>query len=247
MALVFGRYVGVLGAGGAADGTPERLAYDNLRARLSDGGSPTLIYGRLLTAFLNGVDRFFGDHDKAHLGVFRHAFWLRGSYPLWTGAALDRCLLLALDFLSHGTSAGRASRSSYAKQSCVQDELCDPLTSWHRSQIRRRGPSPKRAASGYRKALNASVRVLSDWGCGSQAVPLASCLMSRPWITRFSSRSARGRRMMGFRRASSPVRLRAINHCDGAGATGATRPRDPCRPCRPASITPAHKPRHSRT
>ena len=96
LALVFGRYVGVLGAGGAADGTPERLAYDNLRARLSDGGSPTLIYGRLLTAFLNGVDRFFGDHDKAHLGVFQHAFWLRGSYPLWTGAASDRCLLLAL-------------------------------------------------------------------------------------------------------------------------------------------------------
>jgi hypothetical protein len=45
------------------------------------------------------------------------------------------------------------------------------------------------------------IRVFSDWGCGSQAVPLASCLMSRPWITRFSSRSARGRRMMGFRRA----------------------------------------------
>jgi hypothetical protein len=41
------------------------------------------------------------------------------------------------------------------------------------------------------------LRVFSDWGCGSQAVPPPSCLMSRPWITRFSSRSARGRRMMG--------------------------------------------------
>ena len=94
--LVFRRYVGVLGAGREEEGTPERAAYDNLRASLSDGGSPTRVYGRLLTAFLDGIDRFLGDHDKAHLGIFRHAFGLRGSYPLWTGAALDRCVLLAL-------------------------------------------------------------------------------------------------------------------------------------------------------
>jgi hypothetical protein len=94
--VVFTRYVGVLGAGAAAEGTPERLAYDRLRASLEDGGSPTRVYGRLLTQFLDGVDRFFGDHDKADLGIFRHVFGLRGSYPLWTGAALDRCLFLSL-------------------------------------------------------------------------------------------------------------------------------------------------------
>jgi hypothetical protein len=95
LALVFARYVGVLGAGEAAEGTPERLAYENLRTSLNDGGSPTRDYGRLLMRFLDGVDRFLGDHDKADLGVFRHAFGLRGDYPLWTGAALDRCLLIA--------------------------------------------------------------------------------------------------------------------------------------------------------
>jgi hypothetical protein len=96
LGLVFARYVGVLGAGGAAEGTPERDAYDDLRASLTDGGSPTRIYSRLLTRFLDGVDRFFSDHDKADLGILRHAFGLGDRYPPWTGAALDRCLLLAL-------------------------------------------------------------------------------------------------------------------------------------------------------
>ncbi len=94
--LVFARYVGVLGAGDAIEGSLERRAYDNLRASLMEGGSPTRIYGRLLTAFLDWIDRVFVDYDKAPLGVFRHAFRLRRSYPLWTGAAFDRCLSLAL-------------------------------------------------------------------------------------------------------------------------------------------------------
>jgi hypothetical protein len=98
LGLVFWRYVGVLGSGAAEGGSQERRAYDDLRAVLSKGGSPARIYGRLLTAFLNGLDRFLGDHDKANLGIFRHAFGLRGSYPLWTGAALDRCLLLAIAY-----------------------------------------------------------------------------------------------------------------------------------------------------
>jgi hypothetical protein len=96
LALVFARYVGVLGAGGATEGSPERLAYDRLREGLEDGGSPTRIYKRLLTRFLDWVDRFFGDYDKAESGIFRGAFGLRGSFPLWTGAALRRCLHLAL-------------------------------------------------------------------------------------------------------------------------------------------------------
>jgi hypothetical protein len=83
LALVYARYVGVLGAGDAAEGGRERQVYDNLRASLSDGGSPTRIYGRLLTRFLDGVDQFFRDHDKAHLGIVRHAFGLRGTYPLY--------------------------------------------------------------------------------------------------------------------------------------------------------------------
>jgi hypothetical protein len=96
LAIVFARYVGVLGAGGAAEGTPERQAYENLRVTLSQGGSPTRVYGLLLTRFLNSVDRFMGDHGEAHQRILGNAFGLRGSFPLWTGAALDRCLMLAL-------------------------------------------------------------------------------------------------------------------------------------------------------
>ena len=99
LGLVFWRYVGVLGSGAEAQGTPERTAYENLRASLSAGGGPTRIYGRLLTVFLDGVDRFCGDRDhrdRNRTGVLHHAFGMRGAHPLWTSAAFDRCLLVAL-------------------------------------------------------------------------------------------------------------------------------------------------------
>ncbi len=96
LALIFARYVGVLGAGDAAEGSLERRAYDNLRSSLQEGGVPTRVYGQLLTAFLNRVDRLFGDDDKADLSLFPHFFGMRGAYPLWTAAAFDRCLLLSL-------------------------------------------------------------------------------------------------------------------------------------------------------
>lgn len=96
LALIFLRYVGVLREGGAEEGSLERRAYNELRHSLEEGGDPTRIYQRLLTAFLGRVDRFLGDEDQPQSGPLQNALRLRGSYPLWTGIAFDQCMLLAL-------------------------------------------------------------------------------------------------------------------------------------------------------
>jgi hypothetical protein len=96
LAGLFLWYRSVLAQGSANEGTRERQIYNNLRASLAAGGSLNRVYGRLLTEFLDRIDRLFREADNANLGVFRRAFWLQGSYPLWTSAAFDRCLLLAL-------------------------------------------------------------------------------------------------------------------------------------------------------
>jgi hypothetical protein len=94
--LMYRRYVGVLGAGGGRKGYPAREAYDRLRENLSGGNLAARIYASRLSAVLDVVDRFFGDAGMADRTLFPHAFGLRTPAPLWTAAAFDRCLLLAL-------------------------------------------------------------------------------------------------------------------------------------------------------
>ena len=94
--LMYRRYVGVLGAGGGRKGFPARNAYDRLRESLSGGNLAARLYADQLGAFLETVDRFFGDAGRADQTLFPHAFGLRTPAPLWTAAAFDRCLLLAL-------------------------------------------------------------------------------------------------------------------------------------------------------
>jgi hypothetical protein len=96
VSLMYGRYVGVLGSGGEAEGSREQKAYAALRQSLVGGGLIGPIYVRWITAFLDGVDHFFGDADTAAGTLFPHAFGLKTPSPSWTAPAFDRCLLLAL-------------------------------------------------------------------------------------------------------------------------------------------------------
>jgi hypothetical protein len=96
LALLYWRYLGILGAGAELPGSLERRAYDALRASLATGGVPARLYSRWLTRFLNAIDRFFGDAGMTDGTLFPHAFGLRTSAPLWTAPAFDCCLLLAL-------------------------------------------------------------------------------------------------------------------------------------------------------
>jgi hypothetical protein len=94
--LMWARYIGVLAAGGKPKGSPERGAYDTLRAKLAEGSTPARVYERALSAFLDWTEDFFGDRDMAERTLFPHAFGLKTPVPLWTAPAFDRCLLLAL-------------------------------------------------------------------------------------------------------------------------------------------------------
>jgi hypothetical protein len=93
--LIYRRYVGVLGAGAESEGSPEREAYDRLRANLAGDNIPMRLYAKWLAAFLDRVDHFFGDAGMADRTLFPQAFGLKIPAPLWTAPALDRCLLLA--------------------------------------------------------------------------------------------------------------------------------------------------------
>jgi hypothetical protein len=96
LALLYWRYLGIIGAGAEPLGSLERQAYDALRASLATGGLPARLYSRWLTALLDAVDRFLGDTAMAGRTLFPHAFGLHTPAPLWTAPAFDRCLLLAL-------------------------------------------------------------------------------------------------------------------------------------------------------
>jgi hypothetical protein len=96
LALIYARYFGMLGAGSEPTASPERQGYDTLRQNLATGGLAVRLYSRWLTAFLDAVDRFFGDAGMADRTLFPRAFGLRTPAPLWTAPAFDRCLLLAL-------------------------------------------------------------------------------------------------------------------------------------------------------
>jgi hypothetical protein len=94
--LIYRRYVGVLGAGAQRKGTSGRLSYDTLRKSLSEGNLAARFYASRLSAFLDSVDRFFGDAGLADRTLFPRAFGLNAPAPLWTAPAFDRCLQLAL-------------------------------------------------------------------------------------------------------------------------------------------------------
>jgi hypothetical protein len=77
-------------------GPHERSAYSELRKTLAQGGLPARVYAERLKVALDAVDRFFGDAGMADRTLWPRAFGLRTPAPLWTAAAFDRCLLLAL-------------------------------------------------------------------------------------------------------------------------------------------------------
>jgi hypothetical protein len=89
-------YLGVLAQGAKPVGSVERQDYDKLRAGLAGDNLATRLYTKWLTAFLNGVERFFGDAGMADRTLLPRAFGLKTPVPLWTAPALDRCVLLAL-------------------------------------------------------------------------------------------------------------------------------------------------------
>ena len=87
---------GLLAKGGEPEGSLERQDYDKLRASLAGGNLAARLYAKWLTAFLDQVERFFGDAGMADRTLFPHAFGFQKPAPLWTAPAFDRCLLLAL-------------------------------------------------------------------------------------------------------------------------------------------------------
>lgn len=90
--VIHQRYAAIL----SCVGPYERYRYAALRENLAAGGWAAPAYARRLRAALAVVDRFFGDADKADRTLFPRIFGLRDRAPLWTAAAFDRCLLLAL-------------------------------------------------------------------------------------------------------------------------------------------------------
>jgi hypothetical protein len=94
--FVFRYYIGVLAQGAEPEGSLERQDYVKLRASLAGDNLAAWLYAEWLTAFLDGVERFFGDVGMANRTLFPRAFGLKKPAPLWTAPAFDRCLLLAL-------------------------------------------------------------------------------------------------------------------------------------------------------
>jgi hypothetical protein len=89
-------YLGVLAQGAQPEGSLERQDYDKLRASLAGDTLAARLYGKWLTAFLDWIERFFGDVGMADRTLFPQAFGLKKPASLWTAPAFDRCLLLAL-------------------------------------------------------------------------------------------------------------------------------------------------------
>src|SRR5580658_2996625 len=96
LAVMFRRYLSLLGTSAERRRSPKRQDYDSLRESLSGGGVAARLYTNNLTSFLNSVDRFFGDDKMADRTLLRHAFGLNTPAPLWTAPAFDRCLVIAL-------------------------------------------------------------------------------------------------------------------------------------------------------
>lgn len=93
--FIYKYYLGVLAQGAAPGGSIERQDYDKLRASLAGDNLAARLYAQWLTAFLDWIERFFGDAGMADRTLFPRAFGLKKPAPLWTAPALDRCLFLA--------------------------------------------------------------------------------------------------------------------------------------------------------
>ena len=89
--FIYKYYLGVLAQGAQPEGSVERQDYDRLRASLAGDNLAARLYAKWLTAFLDRVERFFGDAGTEG----QRAFGLKTPAPLWTAPAFDRCLLLA--------------------------------------------------------------------------------------------------------------------------------------------------------
>jgi hypothetical protein len=94
--FIYKYYLGVLAQGAKPEGSLERQDYERLRASLAGGSLAARLYAKWLTAFLDWIERFFGDAGMADRTLFPRAFGLQKPAPLWTAPAFDRCLLLAL-------------------------------------------------------------------------------------------------------------------------------------------------------
>ncbi|MGD0762693.1 MAG: hypothetical protein ABR929_05790 [Roseiarcus sp.] len=97
MTVGFGlRYYVVLGGAEERRGSKERERYDGLRARLAAGGTPALVYNRVLEYALDRVDRLFRDAGRADQSWFIRLTGWDAKGARWTAEAYDTCLLLAL-------------------------------------------------------------------------------------------------------------------------------------------------------
>jgi Domain of unknown function (DUF4062) len=94
--LIYARYFGILTASSAPAESLEYQGYKTLRETLGTEGAVTRLYSRWLSAFLDSVDRLFGDSGGGIRTLFPHAFGLVTPAPLWTAPSLERCLWLAL-------------------------------------------------------------------------------------------------------------------------------------------------------
>jgi hypothetical protein len=93
--FIYKYHLGILSQGAAPEGTIERQDYRRLRASLEGDNLAARLYAHWLKKGLDAVDRFFGDSGMADRTLVAHIFGLKTPAPLWTGAAFDRCLLLA--------------------------------------------------------------------------------------------------------------------------------------------------------
>jgi hypothetical protein len=88
---MYRRYLGVLASGGARKGSPARAAYDALRESLSGENVVVRNYIKRLRAFLDWIERFFGDVGMADRTLFPHAFGLKTPAALrsWETAVIS--------------------------------------------------------------------------------------------------------------------------------------------------------------
>jgi hypothetical protein len=68
--FIYKYYLGVLAQGAAPEGSLEREDYDKLRASLAGSNLAARLYAKWLTAFLDWIERFFGDagYRVSHIG-----------------------------------------------------------------------------------------------------------------------------------------------------------------------------------
>jgi hypothetical protein len=75
--VLYKYYIGVLAQGAAPERSIERQDYDKLRAGVAGGNLAARLYSKWLTAFLDWIERFFGDEDMADRTLFPHAWCSR--------------------------------------------------------------------------------------------------------------------------------------------------------------------------